>query len=82
MTNTRARSRILACDLQCVDCGDVWDYYMVYVHVSKDARLDPNQCCSRKCPSVRLGRPLEYRGDFAPCFVNERLSVIPAIRTG
>ena len=60
---------ILAEGKQCIDCGDVRDYYVVYDHVWKAARLKPNQCCCRKCLSVRLGRPLE-RGDLTLCPVN------------
>ena len=48
---------------QCVDCGDVSDFYMVYDRIWRDAGLEPHQCCCRKCLAVRLGRPLE-QADF------------------
>jgi hypothetical protein len=48
---------------QCVDCGDVEDYYMVHNRVWKKAGLKPNQCCCCRCLAVRLGRPLKYE-DF------------------
>jgi hypothetical protein len=54
---------VLAWDKQCVDCGDVRDYYMVYGYIWRNARLQPNQCCCRGCLSLRLGRALEPR-DF------------------
>jgi hypothetical protein len=57
---------MLALGKQCVDCGDVWDCYMVYDSIWRDAGLDPNQCCCKKCLVVRLGRPLE-RSDFRYC---------------
>jgi len=46
---------ILAWGAQCVDCGDTRDYYVVYDHVWKEARLEPNQYCCRKCLAARLG---------------------------
>jgi hypothetical protein len=44
---------------QCVDCGDVRDYYMVNNRLWKVAGLRPDQCCCRKCLAVRLRRPLD-----------------------
>ena len=46
---------MLAWGKQCVDCGDLRDYYMVYDHVWKEAGLDPNQCCC--CMQVSVGAP-------------------------
>jgi hypothetical protein len=54
---------------QCVDCGDVRDYYMVSNEVWRAAGLQPNQCCCCKCLSVRLGRPLK-RADLTMCPAN------------
>jgi hypothetical protein len=59
----------LAWGKQCVDCGDVRDYYMVYGHVWKEAGLAPNQCCCCRCLAARLGRPLKP-GDFTYCPAN------------
>jgi hypothetical protein len=50
---------MIAWGKQCVDCGDVWDYYMVNDRVWKQAGLWRNQCCCRKCLVVRLRRPLD-----------------------
>jgi hypothetical protein len=48
---------------QCVDCGDVRDYYMVSDRLWRKARLKPNQCCCSQCLEVRLGRALKP-GEF------------------
>jgi hypothetical protein len=61
---------MIACGKQCVDCGDVRDYYMVNDRVWKKAGLNPRQCCCRKCLAPRLGRPLAP-ADFTPCPVND-----------
>jgi hypothetical protein len=60
---------MVAWGTQCVDCGYRRDYYVVFDHVWKDAGLEPDQYCCRKCLAVRLGRPLK-RGDFTDCPLN------------
>src|SRR5262245_23403395 len=50
---------------QCVDCGDIRDFYMVSDCTWGAAGLRPDQCCCRKCLSARLNRPLTIR-DFTP----------------
>jgi hypothetical protein len=60
----------------CIDCGRLWDHYMVYSYIWRDAGLEPHQYCCRKCLSVRLGRPLEQM-DFTPCPLNSEAGVLP-----
>lgn len=61
----------LAWGKQCIDCGDLKDYYMVYDYLWSDAGLKPNQCCCRKCLSARLRRPLQP-DDFTAVFPRKR----------
>ena len=53
---------------QCVDCGDVRDYYMVYDHVWKEAGLD-QPVLLLQVPGGAAWPPAQT-GDFTYCPVN------------
>lgn len=62
---------------QCVDCGDVKDYYMVNDGTWGAAGLKPDQCCCRRCLTARLERPLNS-WDFTQCFINFKEGLLEA----
>lgn len=48
----------LALEKGCVDCGRLWDAYMVRDDVWRQAGLGPADNCCRQCLPLRLRRPL------------------------
>jgi hypothetical protein len=48
----------LALEKGCIDCGRLWDNYMVRNDVWRQAGLGPADICCRQCLPLRLKRPL------------------------
>ena len=48
----------LAWNKGCIDCGRLWDNYMVRDDVWQQAGLGPWDICCRQCLPIRLKRPL------------------------
>jgi hypothetical protein len=59
----------LAWKVGCIDCGRMWDHYMVRKDVWRKAGLRPADYSCRECLARRLKRPLG-KDDFTRCRVN------------
>jgi hypothetical protein len=68
---------LLAWNAQCRDCGDVWDYYVVFDEVWAAAGLKREEYCCRACLARRLKRPLR-RDDYTPCSLNYEQGLLAA----
>src|SRR5215475_10402786 len=53
----------------CLDCGYLYDWYMVTNEVWEAAGLPPDALCCLACLEHRLDRPLTIT-DFTPCLIN------------
>jgi hypothetical protein len=73
----------LAWKVGCIDCGRLWDYYMVRDDVWEQAGLRPAQYCCRECLALRLKRSLRH-DDFTRCLLNyeEGARVVALHQTG
>jgi hypothetical protein len=49
----------LALKMDCIDCGRLWDSYVVRDAVWSQAGLRPKDFCCRQCLARRLNRPLQ-----------------------
>src|SRR5215471_12280280 len=59
----------LAWKVGCIDCGHLWDHYMVSAGVWRRAGLRRADYCCRECLALRLKRALRPH-DFTRCLVN------------
>jgi hypothetical protein len=59
----------LAWKVGCIDCGRLWDHYMVRDEVWREAGLEQEDYCCRPCLSLRLKRGLRP-GDFTDAPIN------------
>jgi hypothetical protein len=70
----------LAWKVGCIDCGRLWDYYMVRDDVWEQAGLKPAQYCCRECLALRLRRSLRS-DDFTRCLLNYEEGLVSSLST-
>jgi hypothetical protein len=66
----------LAFHEDCVDCGRLFDHYMVRKDIWAQAGLRPTDNCCRECLALRLNRPLRP-DDFTSCWLNHDQGLAP-----
>jgi hypothetical protein len=66
----------LACHEDCLDCGCLFNHYMVSDGVWQQAGLRPTDNCCLQCLPLRLKRPLQPH-DFSACWLNYEAGLAP-----
>jgi hypothetical protein len=70
----------LAWKVGCIDCGHLWDHYMVRAGVWRRAGLRQADYCCRECLALRLKRALRPH-DFTKCPLNCELGPLEPCRS-